>query len=418
MLKASALYMVIVIALVIAVICSSLITAAYFYKLQYQKTFRYTMLQNNLASAVNILLESDADYNEPKTISLFHQVNDSVQLMRKPWGLFNIGVARAFIQKDTLTKVFTMGNQIDSTQWAALYIIDEDRSLSVSGKTTIKGDAYLPKAGIQEAYVNNHAYQGDKRIVIGKKHNSDRRLPKLDEGQLQILKRYFIADSMLRRQPLPEGSLTQSFLLPAMTFVFGKEPQNITEQLSGHIVLQSDTSVTLDGSCRLNNVLVFAKSIMVKSGFTGTCQLFATDSITVEDKCSFGYPSVLGVLKFDDEDKGQEKLSIGDNVRIDGTVFTYEKAQNEVKPLIELGKNAQINGRVYAQGLLNYKDGASINGNVYAGRFLYQTAYTRYENYLINIRIDAPALSPYYLTNRLLPASQKTYKILQWLEAK
>lgn len=418
MLKASALYIVIVIALVIAVICSSLITAAYFYKLQYQKAFRYGILQNNLASAVNILLVSEADYNEPKMISLFQQDNDTVQLMRKPWGLFQVGAVRAFIQQDTLTKVFTLGDGIDSAKWAALYVIDEDRSLSVSGKTAIKGDVYIPKAGIQEAYVNNQAYQGDKRIVSGKKNSSERNLPKLDEAVLQILKQGFKTDTSVSTSNLPAGTITRSFLQPVMNVVFGKEPQIITSQLDGHIILQSDTAITLDGNCRLNNVMVFAKSIRVKSGFSGTCQLFAMDSITVDAGCRFNYPSALGVLKFDEKARGQEKLQLGDHVQFNGTIFTYERASNEFKPVIELGKDTQVTGRIYAQGILNYQDGVVINGSVYASRFLYQTAYTRYENYLINIRIDAPALSPYYLTSRLLPASKKTFQILQWLQVK
>jgi hypothetical protein len=56
MLKASALYLVIVITLVIGVICSSLIVVAYFYREQYQRAFRYDALQNNLNSGINILI--------------------------------------------------------------------------------------------------------------------------------------------------------------------------------------------------------------------------------------------------------------------------------------------------------------------------------------------------------------------------
>src|SRR5580700_5913195 len=103
MVKASALYIVIIISLVIAVLCSSLIVTAYYYRAEYQKKFRYDQLQNNLGSGINILLTTqDTSYAKGKTFSLFNQDNDSVSLQKTPWGIYDIGVARAFIQKDTL----------------------------------------------------------------------------------------------------------------------------------------------------------------------------------------------------------------------------------------------------------------------------------------------------------------------------
>src|SRR5665213_2267594 len=105
MIKASALYIVIVIALVISLLCSSLIVAAYFYKTQYQQKFRYDQLSNNVNSGVNILLaNNDTTYDKSKTFSLFGNYNDSVSLQKLTWGVYDLGISRAFIQKDTLYK--------------------------------------------------------------------------------------------------------------------------------------------------------------------------------------------------------------------------------------------------------------------------------------------------------------------------
>jgi hypothetical protein len=49
-------------------------------------------------------------------------------------------------------------------------------------------------------------------------------------------------------------------------------------------------------------------------------------------------------------------------------------------------------------------------------RFLYQNGFTAYENYLINVRIDATALSPYYLSSPLSPLAGSAQHLLQWLE--
>ena len=417
MLKASALYIVIIIALVIGVLCSSLIVAAYFYKLQYQKKIRYDQLERNVYSGVNILINSEDTSSVERTLSLFGTDADSVSLKKIHWGLFDIGISKAFIQKDTLYKVFSVANRIDSTKWAAIYLIDEDRPFSLSGKTTIRGDAYIPKAGVQEAYVDNKAYEGDKSLILGKKHTSEKRLPVLTETRLAILERYFHSNS-LANKGLLNDSMEVSFLKPTRFINFKKGIQTLKNiVIAGNIVIYSDTTITIDGSAVLKNIVVVAKCINVATGFHGNCQLFATDSISVATACTFDYPSGIGVLRFKPPlISSQENMSIGENSIFNGIIFTYEKSANQLKPIISIGKDVKITGQVYSQGILGLKDNIIVDGSVFTSRFLYKNSFTLFENYLINTTIDSKALSPYYLTSELLPAAKKTKKILQWLE--
>jgi len=420
MLKASTLYVVIVIALIIAMLCSSLILAAYFYKEQYQKKFRYDVLNNNLNSGINILIAGqDSSYFEEKTISLYNNDVDSIKVKRTFWGMYDVAVVKAFIQKDTLYKAFSVANTIDSAKWAALYLIDEDRPLSVSGNTMIKGDAFIPKAGIKEAYVDNKAYTGDKRLIIGTKHNSAKKLPLLQQNRIDafehLVNQTHTTDSALLRR----DSLKASFLLTTRSTNFKKTVQtlkNIT--LSGNIILFSDTTLIIDSTTVLTNTMVFARTIKVMGGFHGSCQLFASDSISVAANCHFDYPSCLGILRFKSPLIGsQAKISIGDKSSISGLVFTYEKKESSIKPLIHLGKSVKITGQVYSQGMFETKDNDEINGSVFTNRFLYQNNFTRFENYLINLTINSKALSPYYLTSGITPVKGKKKKVLQWLEA-
>ncbi|CAN5254030.1 hypothetical protein BH09BAC6_BH09BAC6_30040 [soil metagenome] len=420
MLKASALYIVIIIALVIALLCSSLIVAAYYYKIEYQQKFRYDHLQNNVSSGVNILLASqDTSYTSGKTFSLFNNDADSVSLKRISWGIFDIGISRAFIQKDTLYKTFSIANAIDSTKWAALYIIDEDRPISLSGKTTVRGDAYIPKAGVTTAYVANEAYKGDKRLIVGTKHNSERKLPILNKERLEqfqrLLNRTYTNDSGI----LKKDSLNQSFLSETRYANFKNKAQTIQNiHLSNNIILLSDTTITIDSTATLNNVLIFARSIVVKSGFKGNCQLFARDSIRVERNCRFDYPSCIGILRFKINKKdSQEKIVIGEKSIFNGSVFTYEESENKLKPLIDLGKNVKIYGQVYSHGICTYADKVEVKGSLFTSRFLYQSSFSIFENYLINIQLDSKLLSHYYLSSDLFPGASKNKKTLQWLEA-
>jgi hypothetical protein len=426
MLKASALYIVIVIALVIGIICSSLITAAYFYKLQYQKKFRMDRLQLNLASGVNLLLASDAaGYQSPQEMDLFGNGNDSVSLQKEGWGLYDLGIVKAFQQRDTLYKTFLTANSLDSAKWAALYLIDEDRPLSVSGKTMIRGTAFIPKAGIKEAYVDNKSYQGDKQLVAGQKKESGKALPELDAKRIEKLtapdKAYPNPDTAFT----PGEALSRSFLLPAKVISFKRKVTTLSGELSGHIVLLSDTTVIIKGSAKLDQVLVYARAIIVRAGFRGNCQLFARDSIMVEKDCALDYPSALVVLRAPGEtiSKGntnvkasQPTINLGEGSVVRGTLISWEKDRSQAQTLIGLGKSSKVYGQVYAKGIVRLKDDVEINGSVFSNRFVYQTAYTLYENYLINVKLDEKGLSRYYLSSDLVPTAGKKKKILQWLE--
>ncbi|MDB5090872.1 MAG: hypothetical protein JWR09_4866 [Mucilaginibacter sp.] len=420
MIKASALYIVIVIALVIGLLCSSLIVAAYLYRIQYERKFRQDQLENNVSSGINILLNStDTSFTREKTFSLFSNEMDSVSLQKIPWGVYDIGIIKAFVQRDTLFKSFSFANTIDSTKWAALYLIDEDRPFSLSGKTTIRGDAYIPKAGVQAAYIDNKAYEGDKRFIIGKKHNSERTLPALDEKILKQFEAYFTqdikGDSILSKK----DSLKNSFLRPTHVFNFKKATKTIENMnISGNVILFSDTTVIIDSTASLKNILVYARSIIVKGGFHGNCQLFATDSIRIEPNCQFGYPSSLGVLCFKSlKTNSQLKITVGHNTNFSGTIFTYDNTANPLKPYITIQKDSKIKGQIYSQGILELQDKTELDGSVFTSRFLYKNTVTIFENYLINAKIDSKALSPYYLSSGILPVSGKKKEVLQWLEA-
>ncbi|GAB3909918.1 hypothetical protein [Mucilaginibacter boryungensis] len=416
MLKASALYMVIVIALVISVLCSSIIAGGYYYRTYYQQSFRYDQLRNNCISGINLLLTADTEYPEEKKISLYGGGDDSILLQKRDWGIFDVGTVQAYIQTDTIKKAFSLANGIDSARWSALYVIDEDRSLSVSGNTHLRGNVFIPKAGIREAYVNNQAYTGNKRIITGGVRNSDKQLPDLLAQRLQGIKEQQKNGLAIHNEMSKVDSLSVSFFNLTKSFNFKKTPVSLSNiTLSGNIILFSDTSLIVDSTSKLDNILIFARSITVKSGFKGNCQLFATDSISIGQRCTFTYPSCAGIIGMDDKSSVVKKISVQDHSIFNGSVFIYQKDEPKFPPIINLGKNVKLSGQVYVKGLFNLKDGVGIYGSVFTNRFIYQTAYTRYENYLINLDVDVLKISPYYLSSDLFPAISKKRKVLQWL---
>lgn len=414
MLKAAALYIVIIISLMIAVISVSLLSVAFYYRLENQKKARLDRLNANLESGTSILLSAGYDlYDADLPKDLYNDQKDSVLLNKIHWGAFELNTVRAFEQKDTLKRAFLSGCSYKDS--AAIYLADEDRPLSLSGNTQITGDGELPKSGLKESYVDGKSYAGygGKELIKGKIKVSTRDLPGLEDKLITGLLQHF---------SLPDGmnfnardSVVNSFFNPAQYYKLKISQQEISGlKLKGKIVLVSDTILTLKEDMILENVLIYAPAIIVKDGFKGSCQLFARDSIITGKNCNFLYPSFAGVFK-PDKSKIQSKISLGEGTQFSGILFSYEKQRSDLQTMISFGKGCLMKGEVYATGYIKMEAPLTVYGKVYAKRFIMQKASSLYENYLIDVVLNRKLLSKYYLSSPLFKRSGQDNQVLAWL---
>jgi len=409
MLKAGALYFAIVIAFMIAVISASLIMLAAHYRNAYLKEIRYDRLLNNLNSGLIYALADEQKINDSLVLDLYGDGTDSLLIRQKKWGIFELTVLQTFIQQDTLKKAFLIGTSTDST---ALYLSDEDRPLAVSGQTKITGNVKLPKAGIKQAYAEGKPYEGKELVYEGKITNSDRTLNQLDVEILAHLKENLSKETTLF-PTLAEQDLSASFLRPTKIFKIPASSTLSKINLKGNVILYSDSVVNISADAQLDHIQIYAKSIIVADGFKGSCQLFATDSISVGKNAVFDYPSVLGVIRTE-KSIDQPQIAIGEKTQINGIVFTFEDKRSAMQTFISLAKEVTVKGEVYGVGIVKLSDGVAITGKVSCNRFLMQSPVTLYENFLINIAINRKARSKYYLSSKLFSNQQQNH-ILQWL---
>jgi hypothetical protein len=411
MLKASALYIVIIIALVIAILSASLITTAFFYRAELQKNLRYDKLLTNMQSGTALLLSKNYDeYGKEVLIELSDDQPDSILLHKEQWGIYDLAWVKSYTLSDTLKKAFFIAEDFkDST---AMYLSDEDRPISVSGSTQITGDAVLPKAGIKQAYVDGRPYAG-KKLVYGNIRTSQRNLPALNNERLAYLER-LLNDSTGKVLRLND-SVLNSFFNPAQIIRIsssGAALQNIT--LKGKIVVLCDTTLTLSCTVNLKDILVIAPSIIIEEGFNGTCQLFARDSVIAGKNTVFNYPSCIGIIKSPGSTI-QAKIMLGRGSRFSGVLFNWESSRSTLQTLIGLGKGAFVRGEIYASGYIKMEKPVTIHGKVSCNRFIIQTPATLYENYLIDIIINRNLRSKYYLSSAIFAGTKPDRKILKWL---
>ncbi|RYY12566.1 MAG: hypothetical protein EOO04_33400, partial [Chitinophagaceae bacterium] len=163
MMRASALYISIIVSILIVLICGSLLMVGYTYKMFERKHNRLTILRENVLSGTSIVLQKEFETDTAMRISLLDNAKDSALLEKKSWGIYEIGAVKCWINSDTASNVFMIGSALEDSL-KVLYLTDEDRPMSITGESLIKGTAYLPKSGIKAGYVESYGYK-DKTLV-------------------------------------------------------------------------------------------------------------------------------------------------------------------------------------------------------------------------------------------------------------
>lgn len=410
MIKASSLYIVVVISVIIAILTTSFITVAFFYRQEYLKNQRYSRLLSNLESADAILLSTDhKEFNSDEIIDLYGRQTDSIIVRKESWGLYDLAIGKAFTLDDTLRNAFLIGKDT-SKDPAAIYLSDEDRPLSVSGDSRIVGDAILPESGIRQSYVDGRTYTG-KKLVDGAVKVSKRTLPAVSDEIIQRINELFDIDKQPGTNTLAESVKRSFFNSPLMLDLSDNSVDLTGISLQGKIILVSDTTVFIKKTTSLKDIIICAPVIYIEEGFQGNAQFFARDSIIAEKKTIFDYPSVMAVLKPEDS-KIQAKIELGEGSSFSGILFAHEKSRSDLQTIISLGKDSAVKGEIFASGFIKLDKPASIYGKVSGHRFIIKASSVLYENYLIDILINRPARNKYYLSSGLF----NDYKINRVME--
>ncbi|HKG08722.1 MAG TPA: hypothetical protein VKB19_19790 [Pedobacter sp.] len=408
MIRSSALYISLIISILIVLVCGSMLMIGYTYKLQERKQMRAITLNQNLSSATLILLTKGFGGDTVKRFSLFGNGRDSVSLEKKTWGLYELGLVKSWIGADTLSDSFLIGTPLMDTL-KVLYLADEDRPMSISGKSLIKGTAYLPKSGIKAAYVESSGYD-DKKLVYGAIRDSGRELPEPDAALLKHIQD-LIADEAEVSDPLPDA-MENSFFHPVKRLhLKGYDGFLSRFKARGNVIVSSDSLLVIDAHCRLDRVILVAPYVRIEDNFRGNLQVIATDSISIGNDVQLDYPSALMVLK-NDSAGFQPKIRIGERTTVEGQLFAWEKTSSLLMPLIQIGSASVVKGEVWSKGYIALSKTARVNGSVSAIRLMARVSSAIYENYLIDVKLDKTLLPKYYLSTKLLNASAGKGRVL------
>ena len=411
--SSNALFFTIIISLVIALLCSSLIFIAYFHKVQVQQNQLKERLIRNANSAIQLLLASPKK-NHQETFDLFGDVKDSVFMGLNVWGTYEIGHVKAFSHRDSISKSFIVGSVPDSLWKSSLYLVDQGLPVAFAGNTLVKGTAYLPAAGPISAAVDGKDFSR-KKLVEGDIRKSSNKLPDLSAVHLEKMLdqvKSGIQIDILPLKALKTDSIVASFSQPTLK-ISGKGSvvslSRIT--LKGNLIIASDTLIEVYSSANLENIILTAPKIVFKDDFKGSVQAFATDSLITGESSVFHYPSALVLLETDSIENSP-KIIISKKSRVEGVIMVYTSFLDRSQAQLIISPEAEIIGQVYVDGLVNHE--GLISGTLVCSKFRLSRPSGTYDNYLLDCTIDRTSLSSSFLGSSLFNTSRKN--IAKWLD--
>lgn len=421
MIKAGSLFYAIVISLIIAIVSSSLILFSYLSHIQFETFEINERLQLNADSGLNLLLskQSIVGINEKKIVDLYGQGNDSVELIRKSWGAYEIAISKAVFKNTSILRIAQTGYGQDTSKTYSLYLSDEDKPFAVCGKTQIKGTAFLPKAGVKRAYIEGQNFIGDK-LIDGITKQSEKSLPKFNEELIENIQAIFSnkqlseTDSVVSiNGDLSVDSLKNSFLNNSLIF-YSAGSLKISEGFySGNIAVVSDKQITISATANVHDVMIVAPRVIVEKGFKGNLQIFASDSVIIEKNVTLTYPSVIGLIR-NNSSPSVAAIVLNENDTIMGNLFAYKKAEDVLKQSgLVLDEKSFVYGQIYSNGYADIK--GEIYGSLMCNKILLKTSSSVYENHLLNVVIDRSKLSKYFVGINLAEESA-IKKVVKWAD--
>lgn len=417
-LKAGALLYAVFLSFLISLIAGFIVLSSYYHNRYIDNLQGQTKIIANVNSAINLILGAPEtlQLNQKKNIDLFNDGENIVSVEGKSWGMYNVACASSTWHNYSFSKTAMFGDDIFNTEQVSLYLADQNNYLSLCGRTIVKGICYLPRLGTKRAYIEGQSFVGNK-MVDGDVKTSEKQLPQINSELIEKNNSYLTGnfqknDSIRYYEEFAvNDTIANSFNNKTLLILSDNKIQLSYKLYKGNIIIFSKNEVEIQSDARIEDIIVYAPSIKIKSGFKGNLQAFASDSLIVEDNVTLLFPSVTGLIgKTGDL---RQYLKLESNCEVSGAVFLFSKSSStKNQPVLSIDKNAVVYGQVYSNSLTELK--GKIYGSLYCSKFLLKTPSSIYENHLLNAEVNFSKLSPQFVGVSLLEKS-KQKELIKWL---
>lgn len=303
------------------------------------------------------------------SLVLFPEVTASeVKFRKRSWGLYEMLEVTAGQQKTFRL----LGKAAESFYRAVLYIPERQRTLSVSGNSRVDGRLCLGEKGLAYTQIKAEFFSG---IPI--------ELSRIGRSGEEFLEpEAFVVghiDDLFKNtgEALSDVELSgeESFGNPAVFRRVGREIRGVN--LRGPYILSAADSLYIRGDCRLRGIIVVAGKVRIGQGFQGCLQVFARDSIILEEGVSLQAGSgllVSGVYP-------GRLIRLGERCVIEGYVVVMGNDETPERPSAHYfqSSSCRVKGLVYVDGT------AHIQGEIEGSLYVKELCYFAPEGYYMDL---------------------------------
>ena len=413
-----ALYLAIIISFIAAVLAFLFIISRYYRFIEVNRLNKQQELSDNVVSAINIAMQ-DPDFvpfDEAKQVTLFNDTARICSLIKKHWGVHLAIQAESSWKNLSFRRLALVGRTIGGSDAVGLYLTDHGHYLAVAGDTYLSGRCYLPKLGARKAYIDGKSFKY-RDIVHGETHTSSEKLPSLPDELSEYLESDLFgngnnSDSLVNESYLNRGDLERSFRKRTVRIYDENEIVLSNVDINGNFRVQSAEKIIIRESANLENIVCIAPVIEVKEGFNGAVQLFALDTLLLEEDVNLQYPSALVLSGFG---RSSIYMDIASDCNIAGSVLLFTDSEEGTDVILTIADDTEINGQVYCTGKVSLR--GSVNGSLYCDRLFLQTRQGYYENHLLDAHIDPTSLTPAFAGGVIsdMAGGINRNRIVEWL---
>ena len=387
-LPSGALQLAVIISFIVILMCSFFIMQLYMSSRFVDEGQILTRKIHNTSSVITKTLAKLSLQNED-FIEVYNK--DSVHVQVKHWGVFKI-IAAEINGRYPVKQSYILGIVPDTSK--AIYVANDDQYLAIAGKSIVKGKAFVPRLGIRPEYIGSIGFTG----TFGKIEKSDKDLPKVNEEfEKQIIALYNLLKQPLGVNKDYTDSLCRSFFDSTIII---QNPEYISPYIRGNIVIIDNRSIELDYKNDCKDIICIAPYIRIKSGFKGSLQAFATDSIIIDSDVILENPSFLCVYRDELDRLVTPKIIIKEKAKVAGGIYFQVPELYKNYARVTIKEKAQVYGTIYS---LNFVENqGEVFGTIYTKYFFAKTTRGVYKNMLYDGSIIPSKRPMYFLSTGML----------------
>ncbi len=349
---------------------------------------------------INYANKNKISYFDKTEIELNENTNVQISMRKIHWGVFDLVFSQSTIVEENFQKLALVGGYQNERN--ALYLQDTNRPLVIVGNTEIVGRTALPKSGVKRGSIAGHSYIGSQ-LIYGTIAESTHNLPKIkNKDFIKYFSRdLFLKDSIQFIDLFENDKWLNSFNAPTKIYISNDIVHLNFIQLSGNIIVQSDTLIIVENTTRLKDIILVAPNIKIVDNVIGNFQAIATKNIVIGENCDLFYPSALILTEAETYDfvknnKQASRILINSNSIIRGIVCYFsDDIQSTYEPRVVLEEDARVIGEIYSEENIELK--GVVDGMVYTKGFVARQFGSVYQNHIYNGKIIEENLPKQYV---------------------